>query len=175
MMELTESLRLVYANATEESGDEVSDIMKELRKSQSALKKVMDCKQQELHQTKSPQPLTVLPAETLSSLELQDMVKDIIKESSESAEHEPKVPDSNTMVEDVKNETVTSSVTLSDTGPSELQDLAEEDYSNELEMIEMDRPPSVVSESSSCSQSPVIPILTGLDTYKSFKYNWVQN
>lgn len=39
MMELTESLRLVYANATKEIGAEVSTLMKELRKAQSALKK----------------------------------------------------------------------------------------------------------------------------------------
>lgn len=43
-MELTECISLVYANATEEMGDGMSELMKDLRKSQSALKKAIDRK-----------------------------------------------------------------------------------------------------------------------------------
>lgn len=49
MIDIAERTCLVYANATEEMGDEVPDLMKELRKSQSALKGVIDRKYQELN------------------------------------------------------------------------------------------------------------------------------
>ena len=44
-MDLTEILRLLYADA----GLKISDMMKELRKVQGALKRATDRKQQELH------------------------------------------------------------------------------------------------------------------------------
>jgi hypothetical protein len=56
-MELTECISLVYANATEEMGDEMSELMKDLRKSQSALKKAIDRKNHELQQLVTRQPL----------------------------------------------------------------------------------------------------------------------
>ena len=90
MMELTDSLRLVYVNATEEMGDEVSDLMKKLRKSQSALKKAIDRKNHELHQIKTAQPLTAAAPEAvnvLSTDELQDLIQEIKKDDFE--------PDSN--------------------------------------------------------------------------------
>ena len=80
MMELTESLRLVYVNATKEMGAEVSALMKELRKAQSAVKKSLDRKQDELDRMK---PLTVAVPEMLSERELQDMVHEIKEEPNE--------------------------------------------------------------------------------------------
>ena len=47
--EITETLRLVYSDAHEDGGgDEVKELMKELRKCQSALKKSIDRKRQEM-------------------------------------------------------------------------------------------------------------------------------
>ena len=86
-MELTESLRLLYVDATDESGPEVSDILKELRKVQGALMKAIERKQQELHQIQPPhdQPLIALPSETLSARELHDIVTEI----KETVEFDP--------------------------------------------------------------------------------------
>ena len=80
MMELTESSRLVYANATKEMGAEICTLMKELRNAQSALKKSLDRKQHELDRMK---PLTVAVPEMLSECELQDMVHGIKEEPNE--------------------------------------------------------------------------------------------
>ena len=66
VMEPTQSLCLLYADATDEAGPEISDMMKELRKAQGALKKAIDRKQQEL-QPPHDQPLIALPSETISS------------------------------------------------------------------------------------------------------------
>ena len=42
MIELTESLNYVYADACSEMEDEVAEVLKQLRKSQNALKKAID-------------------------------------------------------------------------------------------------------------------------------------
>ena len=53
MVELTETAHLVYANATQEMGDEISDVLKEVRKYQAALKKAIDRKRQELQRIRT--------------------------------------------------------------------------------------------------------------------------
>ena len=137
VMELTESLRLLYEDATDEAGAEVSDIMKELRKAQGALKKAIDRKQQELQP--HDQLLTALPSETLSSLELQDIVTEI-KQTEIDAECDPDF----------------------------ILSLSPCSENNTMTAIQDQEDGSVISESpiSSRSGSPVIPILSGLDTYK---------
>ena len=145
VMELTESLRLLYVDATDESGPEVSDILKELRKAQGALKKAIERKQLEL-QPSHDQPLIALPSETLSAHKLHDIVTEI----KETVEFHPD-----------------SDITISQYSDSNMED----DGSCHRPQDEDQENNSVVSESpvSSRSGSPVIPLLSGLDTYKLAK------
>ena len=83
MMDLTESLRLVYANASEEMADDISELMKELRRTQSSLKKAQDRKGQELHQSNTTTPLRATTPELLSANELEDLVKEIKQEPND--------------------------------------------------------------------------------------------
>ena len=118
-------------------------MMKELRKAQGALKKAIDRKQQEL-QPPHDQPLIALPSETISSQQLQDIVIEI-KESS------------------VISRECDADIFLNQCSDSNMggEDTFKDHQDND----------SVVSESptSSRSCSPVIPILPGLDTYKSVR------
>ena len=83
MMDLMESLRLVYANASEEMADDISELMKELRRTQSALKKALDRKGQELHQSNTTTPHRATTPELLSANELEDLVKEIKQEPND--------------------------------------------------------------------------------------------
>ena len=118
-------------------------MMKELRKAQGALKKAIDRKQQEL-QPPHDQPLIALPSETISSQELQDIVIEI-QESS------------------VINRECDADISLKQCSDSNMggEDTFKDHQDND----------SLVSESptSSHSCSPAIPILPGLDTYKSVR------
>ena len=134
MMELTNILQLACNDATE---DEVSEHMKELRKVQSALKKAIDYKTKDL--CSIPQSLRASSPENLSPHEVENIVQEIVMETSYEA----------------------------DPTTSTSQKLNESIGLPELEMAGMDSPHSIVSDSTnSRSRSPVIPILAGLDTYK---------
>jgi hypothetical protein len=189
VMELTESLRLLYEDATDEAGPEVSDIMKELRKVQGALKKTIDRKQQEL-QFPHNQILIALPSETLSSLELQDIVTDI-KETEHDTQFDPKIDKETEIDPEVEEAEIDAEFDLKLDEETEidtefhlkLDAETEIDAQYDPDIISLspcsvgsmiiqnrDREnDSVVSESpiSSRSGSPVFPILSGLDTYKS--------
>ena len=79
--EITETLRLVYSDAYEGGGgDEVKELMKELRKCQSALKKSIDRKRQEIHKIKSASVMATAAPEMLSALE--EKCVDAIREGS---------------------------------------------------------------------------------------------
>ena len=96
MIELTESLKYVYVSASPEMEDEVSEVMKQLRKSQNALKKAIDRKHQE-SECSTPLHTPSAPV-SLSTVEIQTLAEDIVHESNydyESVSESSLVSDSN--------------------------------------------------------------------------------
>ena len=122
---------ILQSACSDATEDEISEHMKELRKVQSSLKKAFDHKKELL--SSIPQTLRASSPENLSPQEIEIIVQEIATDKSYEADPMISVPQK----------------------PDESCCLSE------LATVEIDSPPSIVSNSRSSS-----PILAGLDTYK---------
>ena len=83
VMELTETIRLLYTDASKEMGGEVAEMMRVLRLAQSALKKAIDRKRQEINRTSHVKEGIVEDPQPLSAQCLNDIAEEIRTETNE--------------------------------------------------------------------------------------------